>query len=76
MNIHPPPINAVGTALFTTDIDPDEAGLRRKKWEKELTTRFRYFDITNAQDRVDAINIYGGEQIPWELIEYQSTVHT
>ena len=29
---------------------------------------FRYFRISNVQDRVDALQIYGGEQI-WELVE-------
>ncbi len=33
-----------------------------------MTTRFRYFHITNTQDHVDAINIYGGKQI-LELID-------
>ena len=36
---------------------------------------FRYFRIANTQNRVDAINIYGGEQIR-ELIETLRNVHT
>ena len=39
-----------------------------KKWKNELLTRFRYFRISNTQDRIDALHIYGGEQIR-ELIE-------
>ena len=53
---------------FTTDTDPDETGRRWKKWKNELLTRFRYFRISNIQDRADALHIYGGEQIR-ELIE-------
>ena len=60
---------------FAPDVDPDETGQRWKKWEKELSTRFRYFPITNTHDRVDAINIYGGEQIR-ELIETLPDVPT
>lgn len=60
---------------FAPDVDPDETGQRWKKWEKELTTRFRYFRITNTQDRVDAINIYGGERIR-ELIDTLPDVPT
>ena len=40
-----------------------------------MTTRFRYFHITNTQDHVDAINIYGGKQI-LELIDTLSDVPT
>ena len=40
-----------------------------------MSTRFRYFRITNTQDCVYAINIYGGEQI-WEPIEVLPDVPT
>lgn len=53
---------------FTADTDPDETGRRQKKWKNELLTRFRYFRISNIQDRVDALHICGGERIR-ELIE-------
>ena len=39
-----------------------------KKWKNELLTRFRYFGISNTQDGINALHIYGGEQIR-ELIE-------
>ena len=53
---------------FIADSDPDETGRRWKKWKNELLTRFRYSRISNTQDRIDALHIYGGEQIR-ELIE-------
>ena len=57
------------------DSDPDETGRGWKKWKNELLTRFRYFSISNVQDRVDALHIYGGEQIR-ELIETLENVPT
>ena len=57
------------------DSDPDETGCRWKKWKNELLTRFRYFRISNVQDRVDALHIYRGEQIR-ELIETLENVPT
>ena len=53
---------------FTTADDPDETGRKWGKWKKELATRLRFFKITEAQDKIDALNIYGGELIR-ELIE-------
>jgi len=53
---------------FIADSDPDETGRRWKKWKNELITRFPYIRISSTQDRVDALHIYGGEQIR-ELIE-------
>lgn len=53
---------------FKSDRDPDETGRLWQKWKKELLTRFRYFRITNDQDQVDALNIYGGEHVR-ELID-------
>ena len=48
---------------------------RRPRWNQpplgkveERAIRFRYFRISNIQDRVDALHIYGGERIH-ELIE-------
>ena len=60
---------------FIADSDPDETGRRWKKWKNELLTRFRYFRISSTQDRVDALHIYGGEQIR-ELIESLENVPT
>ena len=60
---------------FIADSDPDETGRRWKKWKNELLTRFRYFRISNTQDRIDALHIYGGEQIR-ELIESLESVPT
>ena len=56
---------------FIADSDPDETGRRWKKWKNELLTRFRYFQISNTQDRI----AYGGEQIR-ELIESLDSVPT
>ena len=60
---------------FIADSDPDETGRRWKKWKNELLTRFRYFRISNTQDRIDALHIYRGEQIR-ELIESLESVPT
>ena len=60
---------------FIVDSDPDETGHRWKKWKNELLTHFRYFRISNTQDRINALHIYGGEQIR-ELIESLESVPT
>ena len=60
---------------FITDSDPEETGLRWKKLKNELLTRFRYFRISNTQDRINALHINGGEQIR-ELIESLESVPT
>jgi len=43
--------------------------------KNELLTRFRYFRISNTQDGIDALHIYGGEQMR-ELIESLESVPT
>ena len=53
---------------FSTSENPDETGQLWMKWKKELMTRFRFFRIDGIEDRVDGINIYGGELIH-ELID-------
>ena len=58
----------INMSPFTPGTDPDNTGLKWEKWKKELETRMRYFKITEEQDKIDAINIYGGEQIR-ELID-------
>ena len=58
----------IDLSAFTADVDPDETGRRWQKWRRQLVTRFRYFRITDTQDKVDAIQIYGGELLG-ELIE-------
>ena len=60
---------------FIADSYPDETGRQWKKWKNELLTRFRYFRIASTQDCVDALHIYGGEQIR-ELIESLENVPT
>ena len=57
---------------FIADSDPDETG---RRWKNELLTHFRYFRISNTQDRIDALHIYGGEQVR-ELIESLESVPT
>ena len=76
-----PPIQAIQHSMsrlkdirmqaFMADSDPDETGRRWKTWKNELLTTFQYFHISNVQDGVDALHIYGGEQIR-ELIETQN----
>ena len=47
-----------------------------EKMEKRTSqARFRYFRTLNIQDRIDALPIYGGEQIR-ELIESPESVPT
>ena len=60
---------------FIADSDPDKTGHRWKKWRNELLTRFRYFRTSNTQDCIDALHIYGGEQI-CELIESLESIPT
>lgn len=60
---------------FIADSEPDETGRKWKKWRNELVTRFKYFRISNTQDRLDVLNIYGEEQIR-ELIESLESVPT
>ena len=60
---------------FSTSDDVEETGRLWSKWKKELTTRFRYFRIENDEDRIDALNIYGGELIE-ELINTLPDVQT
>ena len=59
---------------FIADSDPDE-WKNWRKWKNELLSRFRYFRISNTQDRIDALHIYGGEQIR-ELVESPESVPT
>ncbi|KAK6171903.1 hypothetical protein SNE40_018326 [Patella caerulea] len=47
---------------FLSESDPILTGPKWAKWLDEFGTRLRYFRITDDQDRVDAINIYGGEE--------------
>ena len=61
--------------VFITDSDPNETGCRWKKWKNELLTCFRYFRISNTQDHINALHIYGGEQIR-VLIESLESVTT
>lgn len=53
---------------FIADSDPSETGCRSKKWKNRLLTLLRYFCISGTQDHVNALHIYGGEQIR-ELIK-------
>ena len=48
---------------FSTSDNVEETGQLWAKWKKELMTRFRYFRIEDDEDRVDALNIYGGNLI-------------
>ena len=60
---------------FVADSDLDETGRRWENWKNELGTRFRYSRISDTQGRIDALYIYGGEQIR-ELIESLESVPT
>ena len=48
---------------------PDSTGPRWEKWLKQFETRLRFFKITEAQDQLDALNIYGGDTIS-DLIDH------
>ena len=60
---------------FSTSDDVEETGRLWSKWKKESTTRFRYFQIENDEDRIDALNIYRGDLIE-ELINTLPDVQT
>lgn len=60
---------------FIADSDPDETGRWWQQWKNELLTRFRYFRISTTQERIDALHIYGEEQIR-ELFESFESVPT
>ena len=48
-------------APFVPDTDPISTGPKWERWIEEFGTRLRYFKITLVQDKVDAINIFGGQ---------------
>ncbi|KAL9958659.1 hypothetical protein ACROYT_G035708 [Oculina patagonica] len=53
-------------AIFITFIIPDEAnsvGKASEEWLEGIKREFRYFRITEAIDKKDAIIIYGGKEI-------------
>ena len=59
---------------FSRSENPDKTGQLWSKWKKELMTRFRLFRIDGIEDRVDAVNICGGELIRG-LIDILSRIH-
>ena len=49
--------------LFVPDTDPISTGPKWERWIEEFRTRLRNFKITSVQDKVDAINIFGGQSL-------------
>ena len=50
-------------APFLPPTDPDDAALAWIKWMKTFAKKLRFFRVTSLQDRMDALSIYGGEEI-------------
>ena len=48
-------------APFVRDTDPILTGPKWERFMEEFGTRLRYFKITSVQEKVDAINIFGGQ---------------
>ena len=57
---------AIPNFKLTTDVD--ETAEAWKKWAKLFTRKVRFFKIADAEDRLIALQIYGGDEID-ELIE-------
>ncbi|KAK6188798.1 hypothetical protein SNE40_004901 [Patella caerulea] len=48
---------------FVPEADPLLNGPKWEKWIDEFNTRLRYFRVTDDQDKLDALKIYGGKEI-------------
>ena len=48
-------------ARFIPDTDPISTVPKWERCIEEFETRLRYFKITSVKDKVDAINIFGGQ---------------
>ena len=59
----------INISAFAPDSDTISTGPRWEKWLKQFETRLRFFKITEAQDQLDALNIYGGDTIS-DLIDH------
>ncbi|ESO96580.1 hypothetical protein LOTGIDRAFT_174811 [Lottia gigantea] len=57
------PSRDIKISPFIADADPISTGPKWEKWMDEFETRLRYFRITDDQDRLDALKIYGGRDI-------------
>ena len=48
---------------FITPVDTEEAALQWQKWRRNFERKLRFFRVTTLQDKLDAVAIYGGEEI-------------
>ena len=48
---------------FITAVDTEEAALQWQKWRRNFERKLRFFRVTTLQDKLDALAIYGGEEI-------------
>ena len=48
---------------FITPVDTEEAALQWQKWRRNFERKLRFFRVTTLQDKLDALAIYGGEEI-------------
>ena len=53
---------------FICPSEPDEAALQWKKWFTGFERKLRFFKVTEVNDKLDALAIYGGETVE-ELID-------
>ncbi len=49
--------------LFMPSTDPITAGKDWEEWLEGIEREFRYFKITNTEDKCDALLIYGGKEV-------------
>ena len=60
INMHP----------FNADLeDTINTGPKWDRWLKQFETRLRFFKIAEVEDKIDALNIYGGDMVV-DLIEH------
>jgi hypothetical protein len=57
------PRQDLNVSPFLPPIDPDEASQAWEKWCKLFVKKLRFFRVTDLQDKMDALSIYGGEHI-------------
>ena len=53
---------------FIPPVDAEESAIQWKKWRRNFERKLRFFRVTTLQDKLDALSIYGGEDID-ELVD-------
>ena len=48
---------------FTPEADPDSTALQWERWLKGFARKMRFFGIKETQDKLDALYIYGGQEV-------------